>query len=109
MQIQELLRLTDWFQKNIVDEKIPSFYKNLHNKMNQNTRVNTNQPRQPFEEEKENLLNALETVNLNSLTLEQISFLEQLEIAELLGQEKISNIENVLYVNNLDLATATQK
>lgn len=109
MQIQELLRLADWFKENVVDEKIPNFYKNLHNKMNQNANANNNQPKQPFEQDKENLLNALETVNLNLLTLEQIGFLEQLEIIELLGQDGISNIENVLYENNLDIATAAKK
>jgi len=109
MQIQELLRLTHWFQENIVDEKIPNYYKNLHNKMNQNAKSNNNQPKQPFEQDKENLLNALGTINLNSLTLEQISFLEQLEIIVILGQAGISNIENVLYENNLDIATAAQK
>ena len=48
MQIQELLRLTDWFQSNIVDEKIPNYYQSLHSKMNQNAKANNNQPKQPF-------------------------------------------------------------
>lgn len=109
MQIQELLRLTNWFQKNIVDEKIPNFYQNLHNKMNQNAKAINNQPRQPFEQDKLHLLNALEKVNLNSLTLEQISFLEKLEVIEILGKEGITNIKNILYENKLDIATAAQK
>jgi hypothetical protein len=105
MQITELLRLTEWFKANIVGEKIPNFYKNLFNKMNQNASNN----KQPFEDDKDNLFKALKNVNLNSLTLEQIKFLEQLEVLELLGDEGISNIESILYENSLDIATAAKK
>ena len=105
MQITELLRLTEWFKTNIVGEKIPNFYKNLFNKMNQNASNN----KQPFEDEKNNLFKALKTVNLNSLTLEQIKFLENLEVLYLLGDEGVNNIESILYENNLDIATAAKK
>ena len=74
MQITELLRLTDWFKLNIVEAKIPALYTNLFNKMNQNARAINNQPKQPFETEKQLLFEALKSVKLNSLTLEQINF-----------------------------------
>lgn len=105
MQILELLRLTDWFKTNIVGEKIPNYYKNLFNKLNQNASNN----KQPFEDDKTNLFNALNTVNLNSLTLEQIKFLEQIEVLDILGSEGIDKIESILYENNLDIATAAKK
>lgn len=73
--------------------------------MNQNASNN----KQPFEDEKNSLFKALKTVNLNSLTLEQIKFLEQLEVLELLGDEGINNIESILYENSLDIATAAKK
>lgn len=109
MQITELLRLTDWFKLNVVEAEIPARYTNLFNKMNQNARANNNQPKKPFETEKELLFEALKTVTLNSLTLEQIGFLEQLEVTELLGIDGVKIIENVLYENNLDIATAASK
>lgn len=109
MQVQELLRLTHWFESNIVEKEIPKYYKGLHNKMNQNVKANNNQPKMSFEEDRDNLIAALKTVNLNSLTLEQIGFLEQLEVINLLGQEGVDKIEKVLYKNNLDIATATKR
>lgn len=105
MQITELLRLTEWFKTNIVEEEIPNLYKNLFNKMNQNASNN----KQPFENEKNSLFKALKTVNINLLTLEQIKFLEQLEVLELFGDDGISNIESILYENSLDIATAAKK
>jgi len=109
MQIQELLNLTEWFRINIVEKEIPKIYKNLFNKMSQNAKANNSQPKQPFENERNALFDSLKIINLNSLTLEQISFLEQLKVVELLGKEGVSNIESVLYKNNLDIATAANK
>lgn len=107
MQIIELLKLTKWFKDFVVAEQIPTKYQQLFNQMNKNAQPN--QPKQAFEAQRENLFSALETVNLNKLTLEQIKFLEQLEIVELLGKEGIRNIESVLFENNLDIATAAKK
>lgn len=109
MQVTELLRLTNWFRESVVDKKIPQQYQQLHTVMNQNANANNNQPRQPFENQREALFNSLRTVTLNKLTLEQIKFLDQLEITDLLGAPGIKNIETVLYENNLDIATAAQK
>lgn len=107
MQITELLKLTTWFKDFVVAEQIPTKYKQLFSVMN--TNAQPNQQKQTFETQRENLFTSLKTVNLNKLTLEQIKFLEQLEIVELLGSEGIRNIETVLYENNLDIATAAKK
>lgn len=109
MQIEELLRLTNWFQVNIVDEKIPSLYQLLYAKMHNNLRRGNNQAKLPFEVEKNNLLNALAEVSTDSLTLEQISFLRENDILYLLGDNGIKQIEAVLFENSLDIATATNK
>ncbi len=109
MQISELLKLTKWYKDIIVAEQIPTKYQQLFNGMNQNVRANNNQPRQPFEAQRENLFKSLKKVTLNKLTLEQIKFLEQLGIKELLGTEGINNIERILLENNIDIATATKK
>ncbi len=109
MQITELLKLTKWFKDNVISKKIPTQYQQLFNVMNQNVRANNNQPRQPFENQKESLIKSLKTITLNHLTLEQIRFLDQLEVTNLLGATGIKNIEAVLFENNLDIATATNK
>jgi len=109
MQIEELLRLTNWFQENIVDEKIPSLYQSLYEKMNQNIRRNNNQAKQPFEVEKNNLLTALGQINTDSLTLEQISFLREIEVLKIFGKKGVEEIEGILLENSLDIATATNK
>ncbi len=109
MQITELMRLTRWFKQKVIEKKIPNFYQNLFNKMNQNAVASINQPKQPFEDDRNNLFDSLRELNLNSLTLEQVGFLEKLEIIDLLGEEGVENIEDVLYENNLDIATAAKK
>ena len=105
MQITELLRLTEWFKEYVILPGIPTQYSALHNRMNQNV----NNQKQPFESEKGALIDSLLLVNLSILTLEQIKFLEQLDIKELLGQDGVENIENILFDNNLDIASATIK
>ena len=107
MQITELLKLTKWFKDFIITEQIPTKYQQLFNVMNKNAQPN--QPKQSFETQRENLFISLNTVNLDKLTLEQIKFLEQLEVVELLGGEGVRNIEVVMFENNLDIATAAKK
>ncbi|MCF6350872.1 MAG: hypothetical protein L3J23_07570 [Flavobacteriaceae bacterium] len=109
MQITELLKLTEWFKENIAENGVPAKYVALYNKMNQNIRRNTNQQLVPFEQEKENLYEAIKEINFQSLSLEQINFLNQIEITELIGKIGVQNIEQILIQNNLDIATATAK
>jgi hypothetical protein len=107
MQITELLKLTKWFKDFVMAEQIPTKYQQLFNMMNKNSQPN--QQKQSFETQRENLFTSLKTVSLNKLTLEQIKFLKQLEIADLLGNEGVRNIEAVMYENNIDIATAAKK
>ena len=109
MQITELLKLTEWFNLNIVKKGVPTKYTALYNKMNQNVRRNTNQQVVPFEQEKDKLIESLKEINFQTLSLEQINFLEQLEITELIGDIGAKRIDEILVKNNLDIATATSK
>lgn len=109
MQINELLKLTEWFDENIVENQVPQKYTALHTTMNQNIRRNGNQPLVPFEQQKNNLVEAIKDLSYQSLSLEQIRFLEQLEITELIGKIGVINIDKILIENNLDIATATNK
>ncbi len=109
MQINELIKLTDWFQAKVVAKGIPANFQALFNKMNANIRRNLNQPMQPFSTERDALFEAIRPINFQSLSLEQVNFLEELEVDELFGPVGIERIEKILYQNNLDIAAATQK
>jgi hypothetical protein len=108
MQINELIKLTDWFQAKVVAKGIPANFQALFNKMNANIRRNLNQPMQPFSTERDALFEAIRPINFQSLSLEQINFLKELEIDELFGPIGVDRIEGILYKNNLDLAAATR-
>ncbi len=109
MQISELIKLTDWFQVKVVAGAIPAKYQALFNKMNANIRRNLNQPMQPFSTERDALFEAIRPINFQSLSLEQVAFLEELEVDKLFGPVGIERIEKILFQNNLDIASATQK
>lgn len=109
MQIDELLILEKWFQKEIKDGGIPQKYQQLHKVMQQNANNRNNQQAQPFDNQKEALLDALSVVNCTTLSIEQIKLLEKLEIKELFGKIGVQMVENILYRNQLDIAAATQK
>ena len=59
MQINELIKLTDWFQAKVVAKGIPANFQALFNKMNANIRRNLNQPMQPFSTERDALFEAI--------------------------------------------------
>lgn len=105
MQITELLKLSIWFEDNIVANGIPQKYQALYNRMQQNV----NNQKQPFENELKVLFDALKQLNLNSLTLEQVKFLTDLEIEDLITVNAIEKIKDILHDFNLDIATATKK
>lgn len=109
MQIYELLRLVDWFDENIIAKQIPSKYQQLHQVLTQNANVRNNQPKQPFEAQKESLILDLSSIKFDSLSLEQIDLLEKLKIKKLFGTEGVDKVEDVLYKNALDIATAVSK
>lgn len=108
MQINELIKLTDWFQAKVVAKGIPANFQALFNKMNANIRRNVNQPLQSFSTERDALFETIRPINFQSISLEQINFLKELEIDELFGPLGVEKIEGILYKNNLDLAAATQ-
>jgi hypothetical protein len=108
MQITELLKLTEWFDENLIENGVPTKYKALYNQMNANIRRNNNQ-QVPFESQKNDLIHAIEGINFQTLSLEQINFLDKLGITELIGKSGADKIEEILITNSLDIATATSK
>lgn len=107
MQIEELLQLSVWFKNNVEKNQIPQNYTKLYNKMNLNVRRQNGLQNQPFIEEKNNLFSSLEKVDYDDLTIEQIKFLEQLGVDNLINKEAIQIIKEDLTSNNLDISSAT--
>lgn len=109
MQVQELLRLTIWFEEEVIQRELPSKYSNLFNKLNHNANRNNNQPAKPFEEERDKLYNTLRSISLDPLSLEQISFLNSLEIDDLITDTAVDLIDDILTYNVIDIATAAKR
>jgi hypothetical protein len=107
MNVSELFSLTQWINKEIERAQIPQKYHNLQSVLQNNCQPNRNF--QPFETQKNDLINFLNAVPLNQLTRDQIALLEQLGIAQAIGEKGIATIEDILYKNVLDIATAAQK
>ena len=106
MNVSELYKLTIWVSKEIEAAQIPSLYQALQQILQQNSQSSS---KQPFEAQKDSLIKALEQVDLASLTKDQLAFLRELGIAEAVGDDGANAIEDVLYKNVIDLATAAQK
>ena len=107
MQVTELLQFIDWFNENIIEEELSLKYSGFYEKLYLNVRQG--QAAQPFQEEKEKLFETLKSINYQSLSLEQINFLEKLEIADLLGVQGAKKIDDVLFESNIDIASASER
>jgi len=107
MNVSELFELTNWIQNEIVNSQIPQKYQALQQILQQN--VQPNQQKQPFENQKNDLIDTIRKVPLNQLTKDQIEFLRNLGIAQAVGKEGVDAIEYILYKNVLDIATAAKK
>ena len=107
MNVSELFNLTHWITREIEQAQIPQKYQALQTVLQQNSQPN--QQQQPFESQKEDLIQALNNVPLGQLTRDQLEFLSHLGIADAVGAEGIDAIEDVLYKNVIDLATSAQK
>ena len=107
MNVSELYSLTFWIEDKIVNTQIPQKYQSLLQVLQQNAQPN--QQKQPFERQRDDLIETIRKVPLNQLTREQLLFLDALGIATAVGADGVNQINNILYKNNLDIATAAQK
>lgn len=103
MQTTELYQLTQWVESEIVDLEILEKLTTLHSILSSNSRRQNNQPAESFDEEKQDLIEKLGKIQLNLLSLEQITTLENLGIKNNISQYGINKINKVL-VNTLDIA-----
>jgi hypothetical protein len=103
MNVSELFRLTVWITENVVKNSVVQKYQDLFTVIQINAQVN--QPKRPFEAQKNDLLTTLNAINKNELTQQQLEYLKQLKIYHYIGDEGVNLIENNLYKNSLDIVT----
>lgn len=107
MNVSELFELTNWIQTEIVNRQIPQKYQTLQQILQRNAQPN--QQKQPFEDQKNDLIESIKKVRINRLTKDQLEFLRNLNIAQAIGKEGVDTIEDILYKNVIDIATAAKK
>jgi hypothetical protein len=108
MEITEIYQLAIWVQKELVKSQITNNFNALINILNANAKRQNNQQAQPFEQQKNNLIDSLTSININTLTLSQIESLETAEIYQNIGQLGKNKVQEILS-NTLDIAHVTQQ
>ncbi len=103
MEITEAYQLSEWVSEEIEEAGILARYDALIAILNANVRRQNNQPVQPFENEKQALIDGITSVNLNKLSMSQLKLLEVLSIRENIGGLGKKKIESLL-VDTLDIA-----
>ena len=107
MNVSELYELTYWIDDEITKKQIIQKYQALLQVLQRNAQPN--QQKQPFETHQNDLLDTISKVPLSQLTKEQLIFLHELGIAQGIGNEGKAFVEDILYKNALDIATAAKK
>lgn len=107
MNVSELFDLTHWVTDEIVTTEIPQKYQTLQTIIQQHSLPN--QAKQPFDDQKNDLIKTLKNVPLRKLTKDQLLFLHELGISQAVGEEGIEMIEDILYKNVIDVATSAEK
>ena len=108
MQISEVLGLAKWYTEAIDSAGVIQSYSQLSLLVTQNAERSSNQS-VSFENEKNDLFQTIKGISFQTLTLEQEKYLERLNITDTVGQNGINQIEEILYKNGLDIATAASK
>ena len=106
MNVSELFALSNWVIREIVNKQIPQKYQALQAILQHNASPNQ---KQPFESQKNDLVSSLNGISLDQLSRDQIEFLDKLGIGQTIGAEGVGVIEDILFKNALDVATAAQK
>ncbi|EAT11594.1 hypothetical protein HF888_12265 [Bermanella marisrubri] len=109
MQILELLELTFWIDRNIKSPAITQKYQQLQAVIQQNVNARNNQAKQPFEVQKNAVIDEIIDISTSSLTNEQERMLSSFGILDHLGQTGVDKLEGILFKNSLDIATAAVK
>jgi len=103
MHIIELYQLIEWINKEIREPQVVNKYQALFNIIQANAQ--SNRPQQPFEAQREDLINTISRVNLAKLSADQLKSLVKFNITPYVGQDGIDGIKDILYKNVIDIAT----
>lgn len=106
MNVSELDQLTHWIDEEIIANEVLPRYEALRAVLQANSRQ---AQKQSFEEEQRKLIEALSSVHLESLSTEQLNLLREFGIGDHVGEEAVSKVEDILFRNVIDSATAVQK
>lgn len=107
MNVSELFDLIYWVTDEIVSTEIPQKYQTLQQILQQHSQPN--QQKQPFDSQKNDLIETIKNVPLRKLTKDQLVFLKELGIGQAVGEEGVNTIEDILFKNVIDVATSAQK
>jgi len=108
MQIAETYQLTMWIQREIQEAQIVQKYNELFKVLNANAQRQNNQPAQPFEDQKNALIDAITSINVNLLTLSQLQVLKTLKISPHIGNQGEKSLNDILS-NTLDIAHVAEQ
>jgi len=107
MNLTELYHLGNWASDNILNKGIPSLYQQLAALLSQNSQPH--QPKQPFADQRDNLLTALKEIPTDELSIEQLNFLKALGLGNYIGEDGKKLVEDILFKNSIDVAAAFQQ
>lgn len=106
MQVNELYRLSEWFEEHVTDAVVMSCYKEFAMLVNQNAQQRGSVS---YAEAQEKLYEELTAIPLPMLTIEQNQALRQLNVYELLGQSGVDTIEKLTTSRAHDIASIAEK
>lgn len=107
MQVEELIGFLDWLDQEVRKTKLTDLYKQLSSVLSKNAAAN--QSKEPFEDQRTKLIEAVLNVRIELLNDSQKRFAENIGLLSLVGPKAKDIIEDTLYKNYLDIATAANK
>ncbi len=105
MNVIELYSLTQWANREVVENQLLGKYQNILNMLLQNN----HQFKTLGEDEKNDLLETLKSIDFTILTKDQVDFLDELQILSDIGFYGVSQIKDVLFLNQVTVGTASQE
>ncbi len=107
VQVAELYELLDWIDKDLRESHIQQKYHALQQKLH--TNAQPNQQAQPLEDEKNSLIEALQSLPIETLSSAQQAYLAKLNVLNYLGPNGVRATEDILFRNVVDVATAASR
>ncbi|WP_020614777.1 hypothetical protein [Sediminispirochaeta bajacaliforniensis] len=109
MNLYELYDVTTWIKYEVVEKKVPSLYQELINVIEHNINAQNDQPQQPFDKQRNALIEGLKKIKIFSLSFEQIELLKNIGCYESIGKNAANEIDQIFYKKGLDIASALKE